>query len=76
MLVAATEKGIQISLLGSQSIPDLQQYREKHTFFCPECKEEVIMKIGIRESRILATKRVLNVQKAMKGSLNTIFLES
>lgn len=46
MLVAATEKGIQISLLGSQSIPDLQQYREKHTFFCPECKEEVIMKIG------------------------------
>ncbi|MDM5226575.1 competence protein CoiA family protein [Cytobacillus sp. NJ13] len=46
MLVAATEKGVRISLLGSRSIPDLQQYREKHTFFCPECKAEVIMKIG------------------------------
>jgi competence protein CoiA len=46
LLVASTEKGVRISLMGSQSIPALMQYREKNTFFCPECKEKVIMKIG------------------------------
>ncbi|WP_235831099.1 competence protein CoiA [Cytobacillus firmus] len=37
---------MRINLIGSHSIPSLQQYREKHNFFCPECKEKVIMKIG------------------------------
>ncbi|MFE4524801.1 competence protein CoiA [Cytobacillus firmus] len=46
MLVASTENGVRINLIGSHSIPSLQQYREKHNFFCPECKEKVIMKIG------------------------------
>lgn len=46
MLVASTENGVRINLIGSHSIPALQQYREKHNFFCQECKEKVIMKIG------------------------------
>ncbi|WP_445662619.1 competence protein CoiA [Cytobacillus sp. FSL H8-0458] len=37
---------MRISLIGSHSILALQQYREKHNFYCPECKENVIMKIG------------------------------
>ncbi|WP_445662651.1 competence protein CoiA [Cytobacillus sp. FSL R5-0596] len=37
---------MRISLIGSHSIPVLQQYRENHNFYCPECKEKVIMKIG------------------------------
>ena len=48
MLVASTEKGVRISLAGSHSTQDLQHFRESHTFFCPECKEKVIMKIGIK----------------------------
>lgn len=48
MLVASTEKGMRISLIGSDSIQALQQFRETHTFFCPECKEKVIMKIGLK----------------------------
>ncbi|MCC3645330.1 MAG: competence protein CoiA [Bacillota bacterium] len=46
MLVASLENGVRISLIGSHSIPALQQYRENHNFYCPECKEKVIMKIG------------------------------
>lgn len=46
MLVASAENGVRISLIGSHSIPALQQYRENHSFYCPECKEKVIMKIG------------------------------
>ncbi|KON89417.1 hypothetical protein AF332_23110 [Sporosarcina globispora] len=46
MLAASTEKGDRIILLGSHSKQALKQYRERHIFYCPECKEEVIMKIG------------------------------
>lgn len=48
MLVAQTEEGERINLSEKRNLFTLKKLRECKMFFCPECKEEVAMKIGTK----------------------------
>ena len=46
MLVAKRESGVRLSLGDKWEKKELTDARSKEKFYCPECKEEVILKLG------------------------------
>ncbi|MGE6260192.1 competence protein CoiA [Heyndrickxia sporothermodurans] len=46
MLTALTEEGKMVHLIYSKNIKYLSILRKNHSFYCPQCQEEVILKIG------------------------------
>lgn len=46
ILIAKTEKGKQFMLIEQMSKTDLKILREKVKFYCPQCDERVLLKIG------------------------------
>ncbi|GLB58918.1 competence protein CoiA [Cytobacillus sp. NCCP-133] len=48
MLVAHTNEGERVNLAENQDLLTLKRLRKQTKFFCPECSEEVIMKVGTK----------------------------
>lgn len=57
MLVSKTKQGDWINLAISHSNDHLRKLRKKEHFFCPECQEEVILKIGTKRITHFAHKK-------------------
>lgn len=49
MFVSKTKQGEWFSLVNNHSPEHLRKLRQKESFFCPECKEQVILKIGTKK---------------------------
>jgi competence CoiA-like predicted nuclease len=46
LLVANTKGGERINLFEKHNLLTLKEFRKQNVFFCPECSEEVVLKIG------------------------------
>ncbi len=57
MLVAKTMHGDRISLAMNRNQEHLRKLRKNEVFFCPECQEEVILKIGKKRIPHFAHKK-------------------
>ena len=57
MLVSITKHGTWINVAMNQNQNDLRKLRKKEMFFCPECQEEVILKIGTKRISHFAHKK-------------------
>lgn len=57
MLTAIRRDGTLVKLLPRRSKEALKKEKEKEEFFCPECKEKVIMKIGTKKMEHFAHQK-------------------
>ena len=46
LLTALTATGKQVVLTRQMSLPSLRQWRKNETFHCPQCKEQLLLKVG------------------------------
>lgn len=46
ILIAETKEGRPFPLLDTISRQDLREIRKSHQFYCPQCKEKVLLKVG------------------------------
>ena len=46
MLTALTATGKQVVLTRHMSLPSLRHWRKNETFHCPQCKEQLLLKVG------------------------------
>lgn len=63
MLTAILKNGNTICLSDRKDPSTLYSLREKEVFFCPECKEKLILKIGLQKIPHFAHYRVTNCSR-------------
>lgn len=76
MLVANTSDGKRLSLGEKWGKSDLIGIRSKEKFHCPECSQEVVMKLGSKKIWHFAHLAGAAANMSMIVNLNIIFLES
>ncbi|MBS4207958.1 competence protein CoiA family protein [Bacillus sp. FJAT-50079] len=67
MLTAINEKGKFVSLVRKLSEAELQDWRCNHTFYCPECKEQLTIKAGTVRIMHFSHKRNTNCVSMFEG---------
>lgn len=68
LLVALTKSDVPFSLIKTHlSKQELMQIREKHKFYCPACKQEVSLKLGVRHAWHFAHKRNNSCYEELEG---------
>jgi competence protein CoiA len=49
MLIALTEKGVTVNLVLIKHIGELHALREKEKFYCPQCHDSLLLKVGTQK---------------------------
>lgn len=66
VLIAKTKEGQYFTLIGQVNRYVLRQIRTNHQFYCPQCEEEVLLKVGEFKTLIFHTRKKIHVVHCLR----------